>query len=131
MIYLRLIIARLAIFIMPGFSSIFNIKVVRIDHGSPSFKMSQFKIFGNRNEVELNSFLVVKRNTSGEWDLKKPMWAFDLSPGSAKPLSKIVYAQVPSGFKEVAKAKVLIHGVSYLAVGFAPGSSGSTEFVAQ
>ena len=81
--------------------------------------------------MEINTFLVIRKNGSGQWDYKRPVWAFHLPPGSAKPLSTVVYGQVPAGFTEAAKAIALDHGVDYLVVGLSPGSGGSAEFVAQ
>lgn len=73
--------------------------------------------------------LVVRLNASDEWDYKHPMWAFKVGPGSAKPLSRVMYGAVPSGFAETTKASTLVGGVRYLVVGLSPGSGGSAEFV--
>lgn len=127
----KLLFLCLIFFCLCGFSSKFNIKVLQQDHNLPLFELSKTSFFQTSGNVEINTFLVVRKNGSGEWDYKSPMWAFDIVPGSAKPLSTIAYGQVPPGFTEKTKAIALADGVHYLAVGLSPGSGGSAEFVAQ
>ena len=127
----KLVFMCLLAFLLCGLSSRFGIKVVRQEHGQVSFELSKFHVIGGANDVDVNSFLVAEKNETGQWDYKNPMWAFELSPGSSKPLSKITYGQAPMGFTETTKAKPLIRGVHYLAVGLSPGSGGSAEFVAR
>lgn len=127
----KLLFICLTIFLLCGFSSRFGIKVAQQDHELLSFELSKSSLIGASKNVEINSFLVAEKNEAGQWDYKKPMWAFDLSPGSSTPLSKITYGQVPAGFTETTKAKALMHGVHYMAVGLSPGAGGSVEFVAQ
>lgn len=114
-----------------GFSSKFNIKVIQQDHNVPSFELSKNTMLRMSDGVEINTFLVVQKNKSGQWDYRNPAWSFALVPGSAKILSTVTYGQVPDGFTEKAKASGLISGAHYLAVGLSPGSGGSAEFVAQ
>jgi hypothetical protein len=113
-----------------GLSSRYTIKAVREGGGLVLFQFERSDP-SKANGVEVNTFLVVERDDSGQWDYKHPMWALDLSPGSAKLLYTITYGQVPAGFTEAAKPRALIHGVHYLAVGLSPGSGGAIEFVAQ
>lgn len=113
-----------------GLSSRYTIKAVQRDTSLISFQFEPSHP-SKADGVEVNTFLVVKHDDSGQWDYKHPMWAFGLSPGSAKLLSTILYGQVPAGFTETTKAKALTHGAHYLAVGLSPGSGGSIEFVAQ
>lgn len=110
-----------------GMSSRYTIKVVQKSASSISFQLDG----SGQSNAEVNTFLVVKRDDSDHWDYKNPAWAFELSPGSSKPLSHITYGQAPAGFVETTKAAPLVHGTHYLAVGLAPGSGGSVEFVAQ
>jgi hypothetical protein len=119
------------IFALCGFSSRFDIKVVQQGHDLPSFELSKASSIHDGGGIQVNTFLVVQRNGSEQWDYKNPVWAFELAPGSTKPLSKIIYGQVPAGFNETTKALELIHGTHYLVVGLSPGSSGSAEFVAE
>lgn len=119
------------IFTLCGFSSRFDIKVVQLGHDLPSFELSKASSIHDGGGIQVNTFLVVQRNGSEQWDYKSPIWAFELTPGSTKPLSKVIYGQVPAGFKETAKALELIPGTHYLVVGLSPGSSGSAEFVTE
>lgn len=112
-----------------GLSSGFSIKVSQIDGSAPSFKLGRIGLLHAGNEVEINTFLVVSKNVSGQWDYKNPMWAFKVDPGSSKPLAHVMYGSLPNGFEETAKASSLVSGTRYLVVGLSPGSSGSAEFV--
>lgn len=112
-----------------GFSSKFSIKVSQVDGSAPSFDLRKKDFLHASSGVEINTFLVVKKNASGEWDYKDPIWAFKVEPGSAKPLSIVMYGSLPNGFSETAKASNLVGGTRYLVVGLGPGSSGSVEFV--
>jgi hypothetical protein len=111
-----------------GLSSKYTIQVTQSETSSISFKLTPY---GRSGEVDLNNFLVVKRDNFGKWDYRNPLWAFELPPGSSKPISKIIYGKVPLGFTETVKAKALAQGVHYLAVGLSPGAGGSIEFIAQ
>lgn len=110
-----------------GMSSRYTIKVVQRDATSISFHLEAH----GQSDVKVNTFLVVHSDNSGQWDYKNPVWAFELPPGSSMPLSNIQYGQAPAGFKETTKAVPLVRGNHYLAVGIAPGSGGSAEFVAK
>ena len=131
---MKSVLMSLALFLLAfnlcGMSSRYTIKVV---HDGASLISFHFKGSGapKAGGVEVNTFLVVKRDDSGHWDYKNPMWAFELSPGNAKPLSNVTYGEVPVGFAETTKAKPLERDVHYLAVGLTPGSGGSVEFTAQ
>jgi len=114
-----------------GFSSRFVIKVSQQNHNAPAFELSGTNPFHASNDIEINTFLVVGQDEAGKWDYVHPQWAFKLSPGSGKSLSKIIYGQVPAGFAETTKVSKLTAGVSYLAVGLGLGSDGSAEFIAQ
>jgi hypothetical protein len=116
--------------VLCGLSSKYAIKVVQEEKSPISFEF-EWPTRSKVEVVEVNNFFVAEKNDSGKWGYQNPMWAFHLVPGSAKPLSKIIYGQVPTGFTETAKAKPLIHGVHYIAVGLSPGSGGSVEFIAQ
>ena|ERR1700674_1893796 len=117
----RIAIGFIAIFLIVGFSSRFNILVEDLNSGQPCFKL-------DGGQVELNSFLVVEKR-EGKWDYKHPLWAFELKPGSALRVKQFNYGAVPSGFLETTTAKQLLSGVPYLAVGAGPGSAGSSEFI--
>lgn len=112
-----------------GLSSRYTIKVEQQGALPTSFQFERSGL--SKGGVEVNTFLVVKRSSSGQWDYKKPAWEFGLSPGSAISLSHVTYGQVPAGFKEAKEAMPLERGAHYLAVGLAPGSGGSVEFVVQ
>jgi len=127
----KLFLLCLAFFALCGFSSKFDIKVLQQVHESPSFELSKSGLLHSDDGVEVNTLLVVQRDKSGRWDYKSPVWAFELTPGSAKPLSKVTYGKAPDGFTEKTKAMGLVRGVHYLVVGLSPGSGGSAEFVAQ
>lgn len=127
----KLFLLCLAFFALCGFSSKFNIKVLQQGHDAPSFELRKIGLLRSECGVEINTFLVVQRDKSGQWDYKSPVWSFELAPGSAKPLSKVTYGKAPEGFTEKAKALELVRGIHYLAVGLSPGSGGSAEFIAQ
>lgn|ERR1700723_739540 len=113
-----------------GLSGKFEIKVLQQGHNSPLFEFGSRNLLSSREGVEINNFVVVTRNQSGNWDYASPVWAFGLAPGSSKPLSEVVYAHVPDGFNETTKASELVPGVHYMAVGLSPGMGGSAEFIA-
>jgi hypothetical protein len=115
--------------ILCGLSGRFEIKVLQEAHSPPLFVFGSQRHPPSRGGVEINSFLVVKKNQTGKWDYESPVWAFGLAPGSSSRLSKVEYAHVPDGFNEATKATELVRGVSYLAVGLSPGLSGSEEFI--
>jgi len=109
-----------------GLSTRYAIKVVKQGSTTTSF---QFEPSGGSDAtVKANTFLVVKRDASGQWNYKNPMWEIQLSPGRSKPISQIEYGRVPDGFKETTKAIPLDKSTHYLAVGLTPGSGGSIEF---
>ncbi|SRR6266540_4731371 len=114
-----------------GCSYHFDIIVDDLGSVQPTFKFSK-PLFaspkGVKNRIELNSFRVVEKK-GGTWDYKNPMWAFGLKPGAALVVDHIRHGAVPGGFTETTKAKPLLVGVSYLAIGFGLGSGGSQEFV--
>jgi len=112
-----------------GMSHKFGIKAVERPHSPISFQF--FESNSSSSSVGINSFFVVSRDDTGRWNYKRILWAFELAPGSAKPLTEAIYGQAPIGFHETTKATPLTAGVHYLAVGSAPGSTGSVEFVAR
>lgn len=124
----------LCIFCIPvafGASYRFDIYVENLDSLSPFFRFSKPLVAspkGTKNRVELNKFIVVAKGSQG-WDYKNPLWAFELSSGSALEVKQIRYGVVPSGFNETTKAQQLSTGLPYMAIAFAPGGNGSREFI--
>jgi len=125
----KIFFVALLAFSLCGLSSRFGIKVLQQNSATLCFKFGDTGP-SKSSGVKINTFLVVKKGDSGQWDYKSPVWAFELTPGSAKPLSRVTYGQVPAGFAETTKASPLTEGTHYLAVGLSPGSGGSAEFVA-
>jgi hypothetical protein len=124
----------LCIFCIPvafGASYRFDISVENLDSLTPFFRFSKPLLAspkGTKNRVELNKFIVVAKGSQG-WDYKNPLWAFELSSGSALEVEQIKYGVVPSGFNETTKVQQLSTGLPYMAIAFAPGGSGSREFI--
>ncbi len=124
----------LCIFCIPvafGASYRFDIYVENLDSLSPFFRFSKPLVAspkGTKNRVELNKFIVVAKGSQG-WDYKNPLWAFELSSGSALEVKQIKYGVVPSGFNETTKAQQLSTGLNYMAIAFGPGGNGSREFI--
>lgn len=113
-----------------GFSSKFSIEVSQAGD-VPSFQLTQRGSLHADDEVEINTFLVVRKNASDQWDYENPMWRFKVEAGRARPLSRVTYGTVPSGFEETTRASNLVVGTSYLVLGLSPGSGGSAEFVSR
>jgi hypothetical protein len=113
-----------------GTSYQFKISVCNLNSGIPIFKFTKPLLAppkGQRKTVELNSFLVVSRNSQG-WDYKNPVWAFEREPGSYVIVERITYGMTPSGFKETTAARPLSVGMPYLAIAFGAGGGGEKEF---
>ncbi|WP_211441834.1 hypothetical protein [Collimonas humicola] len=124
------IVALLLVFcFITGFSSRFAIVVEDVTLEHLYFKLEKKNFLTKINStVELNNFSVVEK-IRGKWDYKNPLWAFELKPGSALEVSKFKYGETPHGFSETVKAKQLVSGTPYLAMGSGLGSTGSIEFV--
>lgn len=127
----RVVLSLFIILSLCGLSSRFTIKVSQLQGHVPNFQImgSHFGTIGGN--VEINSFLVVKKDAVGQWDYKHPVWTFRLPPGSGKELSKFTYGEVPSGFVETTRAMKLTAVTSYLVLGFGMGSDGSAQFTAK
>ncbi|MFZ6731837.1 hypothetical protein ACO0LG_07940 [Undibacterium sp. Ji42W] len=82
---------------------------------------------GKMRIVPLNNFKIVQKKND-RWDYDNPLWDFGLQPGATLEVEKLRYASLPAGYVETVKAKKLERGLTYMAIGFGPGSSGSVEF---
>jgi len=102
-----------------------KVKVLHLPNGMLEFRLERESAFGG--PAELNSFSVFEYS-SGDWDYKHPVWAFDRPKGSYLKVSRVPYGSVPEGFNESTKAQPLVLEKKYLAVAFGAGSSGSAEF---
>lgn len=125
----KIAVLSLAVWLLCGMSSMFDIEVISSNQSQIIFQLKTRNFVHPLNQIEINSFLVAGKDELGHWDYKHPMWHFKLTPGDAKPLSRVIYGQIPAGYTETTKARGLIPGAAYLAVGVSPGSTGSAEFV--
>ena len=113
-----------------GCSFKFEIIPLELNTETPLFKFSKPIMSpprGKATVVELNRFMILQKK-SDSWDYEHPLWAFELPPGSALNVEQFRYGHTPLGYIESDKAKKLTLGIEYLAIGFGPGSAGSSEF---
>ena len=124
----RVAVLIISLLMLVGFSTHFEIEVLQRD-AFVYFKFGHVNnlVLGTR-QVEVNTLLVASKTPNG-WDYKHPLWEIGLDPGASLPVEKIKYGQVPTGFKEIRKASVLIEGQTYRVTATGPGSSGFADFI--